>query len=276
MPDASEPKPLISPADMQVVERVLNMKGGYVLDFSDKTFDEFLAHEIGIDATAPRYSVDGGSKARRLRRILPTLTAGQQAKLLREFLNFRDSPAREGRVDLLDEEWRQAYHKIIDGLNQQVRDADQSYAASSWTGRRTIREQVLIVRELAPVALTEIDVLASLIESKRFNDPATADAINCLRQLHEQLGELISAIDRGGMTRQAVEAIEANRQRLMHYVTEGAKLTMVAPTMTFGVMHILAWLTGVPVDSTLASTVFGAIVGADALKSFGKRSSIAS
>ncbi len=261
---------------MQVVERVLNMKGGYVLDFSDKTFDEFLAHEIGIDATAPRYSVDGGSKARRLRRILPTLTAGQQAKLLREFLNFRDSPAREGRVDLLDEEWRQAYHKIIDGLNQQVRDADQSYAASSWTGRRTIREQVLIVRELAPVALTEIDVLASLIESKRFNDPATADAINCLRQLHEQLGELISAIDRGGMTRQAVEAIEANRQRLMHYVTEGAKLTMVAPTMTFGVMHILAWLTGVPVDSTLASTVFGAIVGADALKSFGKRSSIAS
>ena len=50
---------------------------------------------------------------------------------------------------------------------------------------------------------------------------------------------------------------------------------MVAPAMTFGVMHILAWVTGVPIDSTLASTVFGAIVGADALKSFGKRSSIA-
>lgn len=261
---------------MQVVERVLNMKGGYVLDFSDKTFDEFLAHEIGVDATAPRYSVDGGSKARRLRRILPNLTAGQQAKLLGQFLKYRDSPAREGRVDLIDEEWRQAYRQIVERLNQQVRDADHSYAASSWTGRRTIREQVLIVRELAPVALAEIDVLGSLIESKRFNDPVTADAINCLRQLHEQLGELISAVDRGGMTRQAVEAIEANRQRLMHYVTEGAKLTMVAPTMTFGVMHILAWLTGVPVDSTLASTVFGAIVGADALKSFGKRSSIAS
>ena len=103
----------------------------------------------------------------------------------------------------------------------------------------------------------------------------TADAIKCLRQLHEQIGELIGAVDRGRMTRQAVEAIEANRQRLMHYVEEGAKLTMVAPAMTFGVMHILAWVTGVPIDSTLASTVFGAIVGADALKSFGKRSSIA-
>lgn len=78
------------------------------------------------------------------------------------------------------------------------------------------------------------------------------------------------------MTRQAVEVIEANRHRLMHYVREGAKLTMVAQTMKFGVMHIFAWLTGVPVDNTLASTFFGAIVGSDALKSFGKRSSIAS
>lgn len=276
MSSALETKPLISPADMQVVERVLNMKGGYVLDFSDKTFDEFLAHEIGVDATAPRYSVDGGSKAKRLRRVLQTLAAGQQAKLLRAFLKYRDSPARGGQVDLLDEEWRQAYQEIVDRLNQQVRDADQSYAASTWTGRRTIREQVVIVRELAPLALAEIDVLASLIESRRFNDPVTADAIICLRQLHEQLGELIIAVDRGGMTRQAVEAIEANRQRLLHYVEEGAKLAMVAPAMTFGVMHILAWMTGVPIDSTLASTVFGAIVGADALKSFGKRSSIAS
>lgn len=276
MPNTLEPQPLIGPTDMQVVERVLGMKGGYVLDFSDRTFDEFIAHEIGADATAPRYSVDGGSKAKRLRRILPTLSAGHQAKLLGSFLKYRDSPAREGQVDLLDEEWRQAYQQIVDRLSQQVRDADQSYAASTWTGRRTMREQVVIVRELAPVALAELNALASLIESRRFNDAVTADAIQCLRQLHEQLGDLIGAVDRGGMTRQAVEAIEANRQRLMHYVEEGAKLTMVAPAMTFGVMHILAWVTGVPIDSTLASTVFGAIVGADALKSFGKRSSIAS
>lgn len=50
MPTTLEPKPIISPTDMQVVERVLGMKGGYVLDFSDRTFDEFLAHEIGVDA----------------------------------------------------------------------------------------------------------------------------------------------------------------------------------------------------------------------------------
>lgn len=275
MSSDTDPKPLISPADMQIVEGVLHMKGGYVLDFSDRTFDEFIAHEIGIDATATRYSIDGGSKARRLRRILHSLAGGQQAKLLRAFLKYRDSPAREGAVDILGDEWRRSYEEIIQALEQQVADADNTYAASSWTGRRTIREQVAIVRELAPVALREIDELASLVESKRFNDPITADAIQCLRELHRQLGELISAIDRGSMTREAVEAIEANREKLIHYISEGAKLTMVAPTMTFGVMHVIAWITGVPIDTTLVSTIFGAIVGADALKSFNKRSSLA-
>ncbi|MES3097280.1 hypothetical protein [Sphingomonas aerolata] len=275
MPTIPEPDPLIAPADMQVVERVLNMKGGYVLDFSDRTFDEFIAHEVGIDATAPRYSEDGGSKARRLRRILPSLSAGQQAKTLRAFLKYRDSPLRDERVTLLDDEWRAAYEEVIRGLEQRVTDADKSYAASSWTGVRTIREQVAIVRGLAPVALREIDELASLIESKRFNDPVTADAVQCLRELHRQLGELIDAIDRGSMTREAVEAIEANREKLTGYVKDGAKLAMVAPAMTFGIMHLLSWLSGVPVDSTMVSTIYGSIVASDVLKAISKKSSLA-
>lgn len=275
MSNEQDSKPLIGPADMQVVERVLNLKTGYVLDFSDRTFDEFIAHEVGVDATAPRYAVDGRSKARRLRRILPSLSGGQQAKLLRALLKYRDSPARGDAVDLLDDEWRQAYESIISSLEQQVAKADNVYASSSWTGRRTVGEQVAIVRGLAPVALREIDNLASLVESKRFNDPITADAIQCLRELHQQLGELIAAIDRGSMTRASVEAIEANRQKLIHYVSEGAKLTIVAPAMTYGLMHILAWLSGVAVDSTLVSAVFGTLVGADALKGFNKKSSLA-
>ena len=275
MATAPEPKQLISPADMQVVERVLNMNTGYALDFSDRTFQQFIAHEIGIDATALRYSVDGGSKAKRLRRILHSLAAGQQAKLLRALIQYRDSPARQGGVDVLDDEWRRAYERIIRELEQRVTKADAAYAASAWTGRRTIREQVAIVRGLAPIALSEIDALASIVESRRFNDPITADAVQCLRALHQQLGQLLAAVDSGSVTREAVEAIEANRQKLVHYVKEGAKLTVVAPTMTFGIMHILAWMTGVPIDSTLVSTIFGAIVGADALKSFNKKSSLA-
>lgn len=251
------------------------MKGGYVLDFSNRTFDEFIAHEVGVDATAQRYSVDGGSKARRLRRILPSLGAGQQAKLLRALLNYRESPAREGRVEPLGSEWRLSYQNIVATLEVRVAGADDVYAASAWTGRRTLREQVVIVRELAPLALREIDELANLIEIRRFNDPITADAIQCLRELHAQLGELIDVVDRGSLTRDAVETIERNRQKLVHLVKEGAKLALVAPAMTFGIMHLLSWLTGVQVDSTLVSSVFGTVVAADALKSLGKKTSLA-
>lgn len=275
MADEIELRALISPGDMPVVERVLNMKSGYVLDFSDRTFDDFIAHEIGVDATAPRYSEDGGSKAKRLRRIIHSLPAGQQARLLTALLRYRDGPGRGSSVTALDNDWRRSYEEIISKLEQQVAEADDGYAASSWTGRRTIREQVTIVRGLAPLAIRELDDLASIIESKRFNDPITADAIECMRDLHRQLGELISAVERGSMTREAVEELEKNREKLNHLLTEGAKLTIVAPAMTFGVMHILAWITGVPVDSALVSTIYGAIVGADALKSMSKRSSLA-
>lgn len=275
MATSPAPDPLISAADMQVVERVLKMKGGYVLDFSDRSFDDFIAREAGLDATAPRFAADGGSKARRLRRIIPSLSAGQQAKLLRAFLSYRDSPAREGQVDLLDDEWREAYETIIQMLEKQVSDADITYAASSWTGKRTLREQVVVIRGLAPVALAELDALATAIEDKRFNDPITADAVATLRELHRQIGELLDAVDRGQLTRQAVEAVERNRRKLTGLVLEGAKLGVVAPAMTFGIMNMLAWLAGVPIDSTMVSAVYGAIVGADALKAFSKRSSIA-
>jgi hypothetical protein len=275
MAEIQNKKRLIGPSDMQIVERVLNMQSGYVLDFSDRTFNEFIAHELGVDATADRYSVDGGSKARRLRRIIHSAPAGQQAKVLRALLKHRDSPARDGRSEQLDAEWRRSYENIISTLEAKVADADKVYSASAWTGRRTLREQVVLVRELAPMAVREIDDLANLIERQRFNDPITGDAIQCLRELHAQLGELIDAVDGGSLTREAVEAIERNRKRLLHLVTEGAKLTLVAPAMTFGIMHLLSWLTGVEVDSTLVSSVFGTVVAADALKSLGKKSSLA-
>jgi len=85
----------------------------------------------------------------------------------------------------------------------------------------------------------------------------------------------LNAVDRGQLTRSAVEAIEKNRKRLTELVSDGAKLTIVAPAMTFGIMHLLAWISGVPIDSTMVSAVYGSVVGVDALRSFNKKSSLA-
>lgn len=105
---------------MEVVERVLNMKGGYVLDFSDRTFDEFIAYEVGVDATAPRFSDDRGTKARRLRRILPSLAGGQpecrnylafcrtKLQFLHEFMYTRSKLNFQGDCDER-EHWQMAF-----------------------------------------------------------------------------------------------------------------------------------------------------------------------
>jgi hypothetical protein len=270
-------KPLLGPREMDVVERVLEMGSGYVLDFSDRTFDEFVALEVDVDATAPRFSVDGGSKARRLRRILPSLPPRQQAKLLRALLDYRDSPAR---AKLLDDEWRTAFVAIIARL-EALEDQDPPWpgrraavSASAWTGRRSLREQFAVVRGLVPIAAKDIETLADMVEARRFNDQVTADAVACLRELHAQLGELIAAVDRGSLTKALMAAVEANRTRFVTLLRDGAKVTAVAPAMTLGVVHILSWLTGVPTDSTMVAGVYGSLLAADVLTSISKRTSV--
>lgn len=70
--------PTVSTLDMRVIERVLEMEGGYVLDFTNSTFAAFFA-EHGVNIDDPRYAVEGHSKAKRLRyflRIAPAALAG--------------------------------------------------------------------------------------------------------------------------------------------------------------------------------------------------------
>jgi len=49
------------------LEKVLEMEGGYVLDFSNRTFKEFILENTNIDIYDQKYSYCSGSKANRLR-----------------------------------------------------------------------------------------------------------------------------------------------------------------------------------------------------------------
>jgi len=49
------------------LERLFRMGGGYVLDFSDRTFSEFFEEHTRIDIDAAAYRERGTSKANRIR-----------------------------------------------------------------------------------------------------------------------------------------------------------------------------------------------------------------
>jgi hypothetical protein len=49
------------------IEKLLRMGTGYVLDFSNRTFQDFIGSTLGVDIYDEKYSYEGGSKANRLR-----------------------------------------------------------------------------------------------------------------------------------------------------------------------------------------------------------------
>lgn len=53
--------------EKQALEKLLLMSGGYVLNFTDRTFGEFFRDDVGINIFDERYNYASGSKANRLR-----------------------------------------------------------------------------------------------------------------------------------------------------------------------------------------------------------------
>ena len=45
-----------------MLEKFLKMETGYVLDFSDRTFGEFVEEAVGVDIHSERYTKQGKSK----------------------------------------------------------------------------------------------------------------------------------------------------------------------------------------------------------------------
>lgn len=57
----------LSFADKQNLENILEMKSGYVLDFSNRSFKEIVGDATGLDINSEKYQDIGTSKANLLR-----------------------------------------------------------------------------------------------------------------------------------------------------------------------------------------------------------------
>jgi hypothetical protein len=150
-------------------------------------------------------------------------------------------------------------------------DEEPSIAASAWTGISSKEERIAVVKTLVPIAQREIEQLILLIEERRYNDPETAEALDSLRALHSALGDFLSAMEEGISLEPALGKIGRYRESMSRAIAEGAKLAVAAPAMTLGVTSLLSFVTGLPVDTQLLGTVYGSMVGADALKTFARK-----
>lgn len=73
------------------LDDLFDMNGGFVLKFSDRTFTQFFAEELGIDIDEPVYAKNGRSKAKRLRCFLQIVDKPTVIRTLNALWEYREA-----------------------------------------------------------------------------------------------------------------------------------------------------------------------------------------
>lgn len=97
------------------LEKLLEMDGGYVLDFSNRTFQELIVDSVGKDIDDERYHFRSSSKANRLRAFWkkePNYIVGKLTNDLAQYAETLDSNG--GKSKLLTE-CRRIAHRLLQG-----------------------------------------------------------------------------------------------------------------------------------------------------------------
>jgi hypothetical protein len=81
----------LTAADRHVLEKFFNMSGGYVLNFNDRTFGEFVFESVGLDIHDQRFTLSGTSKANKLRSLWKIEPDHLVGKLLTDLIDYDET-----------------------------------------------------------------------------------------------------------------------------------------------------------------------------------------
>lgn len=111
----------LSKLDKLKLEKLLEMGGGYVLNFSNRTFEEFILDSVGIDIYEEKYNYWSGSKANRLRAFWDLESPGVVAKLLEDLYEYwQYHNLKDGEIiDKEDVELTNNYMSVVTKLKNQ-------------------------------------------------------------------------------------------------------------------------------------------------------------
>ena len=85
--------------DIKLLDDIFDMNGGYVLDFSNRTFAEFFLEEFNINIDDPRYDAEGKSKAKRFRYFLKQASTELIVTVLLSLWEYRETIRRRNCKD---------------------------------------------------------------------------------------------------------------------------------------------------------------------------------
>lgn len=106
----------LSSLDYDLLDYVFEMGGGYVLDFSNRTFSEFFVDELSIDIDNSRYCDNGTSKAKRLRSYLRQSGKEDALRVLSALWEYREVKRKRAGVKEEKPEYVAEFWQFIEKL----------------------------------------------------------------------------------------------------------------------------------------------------------------
>lgn len=78
----------LSTIEKQIIEKLFQMEGGYVLDFSDRTMEEFFGNDLGIQIYDEKYNYSSGSKANRIRGFIKESSNSEISRVIFALIQY--------------------------------------------------------------------------------------------------------------------------------------------------------------------------------------------
>lgn len=144
---------MIRAMDMRLIDALFGMNGGYVLDFSDRTFGEFFTQELGIDIDNPRFRAEGNSKAKRLRYLLKISDGTTRVRVLQALWEYRLFQQRRNRAQEEIPDAEGEFSRLIQrltGVTPRPAKASTASAINLGAANAALKTQLLGITQLAP------------------------------------------------------------------------------------------------------------------------------
>jgi abortive infection Abi-like protein len=185
------------------LERILGMSTGYVLDFSNRTFFEFVTDSTSRDIYDARYDGFGSSKANRLRGFWATEGNHNVGKLLDDLLDYaRDIGSVAPRDEVLLADCRRIAARLL--RESPVPELD---ALESITSERDFETIAKAIRDAIDKNQPEagLDRLHTLvIKYVRSLCLARGLTVGRDKPLHSLFGEYVGALRKSGLIESAM------------------------------------------------------------------------
>jgi hypothetical protein len=107
----------LSMADRQILEKHFGVSGGYVLDFADRTFGEFVFEAVGREIHDHEYKAGGTSKANKLRTFWKIESDYMVGKLILALVDYDATlnPSQDAEAMGRAEKCRQIATRLLAG-----------------------------------------------------------------------------------------------------------------------------------------------------------------